>query len=273
MVNGSTGRRALCAVIVVVAIAAGAGVAVSQNTTPTQRAPAKSAQQIALSGDGEDVTLNVGAEGMLLEEMLAQWTATTGRRFAYPEGSRLRGVVVRVTGVVTVKKAAADAMLESILVGHGFCLEPIVPPEANVFRVESIAEGRAVRQNAPFVPQERLADLQAAPARVFMTFIRTHGVDATTVCGAIQHCLSQRNAEFAFLLGTRGFLVVGFGPTLAAIGSVVDAMEAASAPADDPASNGSKERQSASGESGGRTSEGEPKPVERPVKRAKRESR
>lgn len=213
-----------CTVPAQVSPAAGAGVepaGLTETGAVIRMIPAVSA------AEGEVITISTaGREAMGLEELLGWWTEVTDRKFTYNE-TEFRGKPrISIVGTIQVKRKEADALFQALLVRNGFALVPAGTPGANTWAVEHIPSSQSLRQSATFVPEERIQTIREQAALVFMTTIQLKNIRVENIRSATTQILTNRQAEFsAESPGSNSITVIGFGPTLAMLHSVIENLD------------------------------------------------
>jgi hypothetical protein len=170
-------------------------------------------------------TLARFGDGLTVGDLLASWTAETGRKFVWRDGAGIRERRLTVTGAPTYAAADADYVYESMLASVGLALVPAGPTDSKLFVVEDIERPAGLKARARFVPKEQLPTLVRAPAQVFATAIPFKHIRAETVRNAVQQVFTNRNVEFSMELGPNQLLVVGFGPSLSAFNDLLGAID------------------------------------------------
>jgi hypothetical protein len=177
----------------------------------------------------QNVTVRFGPGPTPIEEFLAVWSESTGLNLSYPE-NLFRGRCMVGLGVTTINRSDLDFLFQSLLVRHGFALVPSGPPDAAIMAVEQIDQSRMLKQSACWVPRDEVPGLDRRPAEVFMTVFSLEHAQAKDVRAPLNFILSNRNAEFVQdVPSSNSIVVVGFGPTLAAVHSLITAVDVPSA--------------------------------------------
>lgn len=177
----------------------------------------------------QSVTVRFGPGPTPLEEFLAVWCDSTGLNLSYAE-NLFRGKSLVGLGVTTVNRADLDFLFQSLLVRHGFVLIPSGPPDATIMVVEQIDQCRSLKQSARWVSPEAVPELDRRPAEVFMTAFPLRHAQVKDLRMPLNNILSNRNAEFVSEVpSSNSLVVVSFGPTMAAIHSLITAVDVPSA--------------------------------------------
>jgi hypothetical protein len=102
-------------------------------------------------------------------------------------------------------------------------------------------QGSVAKSRARFVPKENLAGLVRHPAQLFVTAFPIEHLSRgqPDLGNPVSQLLSNRNVETVSMTGT-AIVVSGFGPTLAAIGEVMSAIDVPGAVRPAPARPGEK---------------------------------
>ena len=202
-------------------------VAVAQDR-PGADAPQDPAR-LSVKRPGDAVVLSTDDRQITVAELTRRWHETTGRTFVFG-GRGVEGMPVLLTGQIQAAYSDADFLFEAILVRSGCALIPSGPPSSKLFSVESLDQGRFLRQTATFVPASKTAELDRMPAQIFTTVFNVKA-PAETFRAALQQTLTQRQVEIAAeMSSTGGLMVTALGPTLFAVARILaDADRAAAA--------------------------------------------
>jgi hypothetical protein len=176
-------------------------------------------------------TLQRFADGLTIGDLLASWTAETGRKFVVREDAGMRQRRISLTAPPQYAPADADYVFESMLSAAGLALMPAGPADAKLFVVEGVDQSSGLKARARFVPRDGLAALVRSPAQVFSTAIPLKHIKVESLRNAVSQVLTNRNVEFTMDIPSGNALyVVGFGPTLATIAEMIEAVDVAGAP-------------------------------------------
>jgi hypothetical protein len=168
------------------------------------------------------MTYAVSPEGISVATLIADWSAQTGRKFVTRLDPSILERRLILTGKLQYAPADADYMFESIIASAGLALLPAGPKDSKLFTVEDTERPAGVKSRASFVHQDKLGALSRFPAQVFTTAIRLKHIKVEHVRNAIQQVLTNRNVEFAMdLQAANALMVVGFGPTIAAVSELI----------------------------------------------------
>lgn len=187
-----------------------------------QEVPKDAARAAAVPG------LQRFSEGLTVGDLLSAWTAETGRKFIWRDGGGIRERRLILTAVPQYGAGDADFVYESMLVSVGLGLIPAGPPESKLFVVEDVERSAVPKSRARFVARENLGTLVRHPAQVFITAFPlqhlTRAMPQNEFGPPIQQLLTNRNIEFVSWTGS-SMIVAGFGPTLAAVGELMSAID------------------------------------------------
>lgn len=186
---------------------------------PGSETPAEPAR-LTVKRPGDAVVLSTDDRQVTVAELARRWHETTGRTFVFG-GRGVEGMHVLLTGQVQAAYVDADFLFEAILVRSGCALIPSGPPGSKLFSIESLDQGKFLRQTATFVPAPKTAELDRMPAQIFTTVFVVKA-PPEVFRNALQQTLSQRQVELVTELSpTGGIVVTALGPTLAAVARVL----------------------------------------------------
>jgi len=166
------------------------------------------------------------SEGLTVGDLLATWTAETGRKFVVREDSALRQRRLTLTGPPQYAPGDADYVFESMIQAAGIVLSPAGPPDSKLFVVEDVAQPLGVKQRAPYVHPQDVRNLYRSPAQVFMTAFPLKHLKVDAVRNALSQILSNRNIEFTMdMPSNNALMVIALGPTVTSIGNLLSTLD------------------------------------------------
>ncbi len=176
--------------------------------------------------EGDFYTFKIAADGMPLETLVQAAEAATGRAFIYSDAIQLKGKIVKMLGTARVPKSQIFSLYQAIFVSQGYALTPLGDEKIGVLQIESIEQGRFLKQRAPFVHVDSLEKYKNDVGTVIMTSIPLRYIKVANVRGAVSQILGARSAEFTQEVeSANALIVVAFAPTVFAIKQIVDAMD------------------------------------------------
>jgi hypothetical protein len=165
-------------------------------------------------------------EGLTVGDLLATWTAETGRKFVVREEGNIRQRRLTLTGPPQYASGDADFLFESMLQAGGLVLSAAGPADAKLFVVEDVAQSPGVKSRAAYVHPQDVRNLFRSPAQVFMTAFPLKHLKADQVRNAVSQILVSRNVEYTMEVpSANALIVVGLGPTVTAIGNLLSSLD------------------------------------------------
>jgi general secretion pathway protein D len=174
----------------------------------------------------EYFTFSLQAEGMPLETLLSQAEAATGKSFVYNDAAALKGKTVKMLGTVKIPKAKVFGFFQALLVSQGYALVPLGDEKKGLYQIENIEQARMLKQRAPFVHVDNLADYRNEVGKVIMTTVPLKYANAVQIKAAVSQLLANRNAELVQEITTaNSIMILAFAPTVFAVKQIIDAMD------------------------------------------------
>jgi general secretion pathway protein D len=174
----------------------------------------------------DSFVFTIQGEGMPLETLLAAAEAETGKTFVYSDATALKGKTVKMLGTVRVPKARAFGFFQAVLVSQGYALVPLGDEKKGLYMLENVESARTLKQRAPFVHVDNLADYRNEVGKVIMTTVPLRYANVLQIKSAVSQLLANRNAELVQEIQTaNSIMVLGFAPTVYSVKQVIDAMD------------------------------------------------
>lgn len=186
---------------------------------------AAAAAQDTRPGD-DTFTFSISSEGLPLETLVSQAEAVTGKTFIYSDQTALKGKTVKMLGSVKMPKARAFNFFQAVLVSQGYALVPLGDERRGLLLIENVEQGKTLKQRAPFVHVDNLADYRNEVGKVIMTTVPLKYANAVQIKAAVSQLLQQRNTELVQEITTaNAIMILAFAPTVWAVKQVIEAMD------------------------------------------------
>ena len=175
---------------------------------------------------GDRFTFSISAEGMPLETLIAQAESVTGKTFIYSDATALKGKTVKMLGSVRLPRAKAFGFFQAVLVSQGYALVPLGDEKKGLYQIENVEQSRSLKQRAPFVHVDNIAEYRNEVGKVIMTTVPLKYANAVQIKAAVSQLLQNRNAELVQEITTaNSILILAFAPTVYAVKQIIDAMD------------------------------------------------
>jgi general secretion pathway protein D len=176
----------------------------------------------------EPFRYTISADGILLEQLVKDAEASTGKTFVYSDtaATGIKGKKVQMLGTAVVARDQIFSLFQGILISQNLAMTPLGDEKNGIYLIETVDQPRQLKQRAPFVHQTNLPQYRHEVGTVIMTSLQLKHIKVENVRNAVQQILTNRNVEFTMdVLSANSLIVVGFAPSVYALSQVIAAMD------------------------------------------------
>ena len=180
-----------------------------------------------------------GAEPMTLERFVRACQEATGKNFTYSEetATQLKNAKIRLYGQKRVKREDFYNFFQIMMIINDFVCKKVGPDHLEVIVLQNLqsSRGQGLRDDALFVPPDRLEEFADQPATLITTIVTLPNIDVRTLSNALRGMISDANTQQILPVGnSQSMILTGFGSYVAALARMLSLVDEVSATGDVP---------------------------------------
>ncbi len=180
-----------------------------------------------------------GAEPMTLERFVRTCQEATGKNFTYSEetATQLKNAKIRLYGQKRVKREDFYNFFQIMMIINDFVCKKVGPDHLEVIVLQNLqsSRGQGLRDDALFVPPDRLEEFADQPATLITTIVTLPNIDVRTLSNALRGMISDANTQQILPVGnSQSMILTGFGSYVAALARMLSLVDEVSATGDVP---------------------------------------